>query len=323
MRVCIVPEFPAGLMSGGTLVQAEETCEALAATGDGLTAELFNWSEYRSLPDLYHFVSIQPHFYPILELIRQIGRPYLLTLLSPNPAGGPRLWVSAARHFVKVKCLRRVELYRAIHGASAIIAITRSGADSLRTIFRLGTKTLHVVPHGVREGFFSCSPDAWKATFGPEPFVLCVGAIQRRKNQLLLVEACNRLRLPVVLLGPVLPGEKDYGYRVGVAVQQNEGFGGRWLRTLRNDHPLLLSAFAACRVFALLSCSETQPISVLQAMAARKPVLLLHAGYVAQPPFDRLRFVDNSEPSAVDRALQQEWNCGLPTQLPASSPGRT
>src|SRR6266511_206070 len=209
MRVCIVPEFPAGLMSGGTLVQAEETCEALAATGDGLTAELFNWSEYRSLPDLYHFVSIQPHFYPILELIRQIGRPYLLTLLSPNPAGGPRLWVSAARHFVKVKCLRRVELYRAIHGASAIIAITRSGADSLRTIFRHGTKTLHVVPHGVREGFFSCSPDAWKATFGPEPFVLCVGAIQRRKNQLLLVEACNRLRLPVVLLGHVLPGEKD------------------------------------------------------------------------------------------------------------------
>ena len=60
MPVCIVSEYPASLMTGGLQVQAEETCAALARL-PGVQAELFNWSERRALPDLYHFIGLPEH----------------------------------------------------------------------------------------------------------------------------------------------------------------------------------------------------------------------------------------------------------------------
>jgi glycosyltransferase involved in cell wall biosynthesis len=139
--------------------------------------------------------------------------------------------------------------------------------------------------------------------------------VQPRKNQLLLLEAANQLRLPVVLLGPVLPGERPYGERVGAAANINQAHGGRWMQHLRNEDPLLASAYAACRLFVLLSSAETQPLSVMQAMAAQRPVLLLQAPYARDALFGDLPVAASAEPSVVVEALKRSWEGGQGTKL--------
>jgi glycosyltransferase involved in cell wall biosynthesis len=315
MRICIVPEYPASLMTGGLQVQADETCRALAALGGGLEAELFNWSERRPLADLYHFIGFPPHLHRLTELLRQAGRPYVITMLFGGSQDSRKLWMAKIRRTAKSHLLRSRERFDAIHGARNIITITDADAEAARFIYSLKPSSIKVVPHGLNETFFTASAAEWRTKMGAEPFVLSVGAIQRRKGQLLLTEVCNQLKLPVVLLGPILPGEAGYADAVGQAMRQNEKLGGRWIESLRNEDTLLASAYAACHLFVLLSVAETQPLSVMQAMAARRPILLLEAPYAADRLFANLPRARSTDPDVVAAALRRTWHEAKPTYL--------
>lgn len=314
MRVCIVPEYPASLMTGGLQVQAAETCAALARI-KGVEAELFNWSELRPLPDLYHFIGLPEHMNRITELVRQAGRPYLCTLLFGGSPDALRLRLAGVRHRLKAAVLRQGARRCALRGAARILTITPGDAQAARTIYGLAPERVTVVPNGVADAFFDAPTEPWRSQHGDQPFILCVGAIQARKNQALLLRAASAARLPVTLIGPVLPGEESYGREVAAAARDNAGLGGRWIPGLAAADPLLVSAYGACRVFALLSGEETQPLSVLQAMAARKPVLLGAARYLADEPFRGLPAVPARSVESVASALRRAWGEAQPASL--------
>jgi glycosyltransferase involved in cell wall biosynthesis len=313
LRVCIVPEYPLNLMAGGLQVQAEETCAEVAAGGD-IRCELFDWSSRRPPADVYHFIGLPPHMMRIAELVAASGRPYLVTLLLGAPSPGA-VRLATARSWLKAAVARERSLRSTLQAAAHIITITEAEAQAAVQICDLDPQRLAVVPHGVAAAFFQRNPQPWQAVHGVEPFVLCAGAIQPRKNQLLLAQAANALRLPLVLIGPVLPGAEGYAEQVGVEMKRNEPFGGCWIRGLDRGDPLLVAAHHACRLFALLSAEETQPISVLQAMAAARPVLLLRAAYTRQAPFAQLACAPDATLSAVRTALQQAWAEAMPTRL--------
>lgn len=314
MRVCIVPEYPLNLMAGGLQVQAEETGTAVAALGGDITCELFDWSSRQPPADVYHFIGLPPHMARIAELVAAHKRPYLVTLLLGAPSPGA-VRLATARNWLKAAVAREHSLRNTLQAAARVITITEAEARAAAQICDLDPQRLSVVPHGVAAPFFQRNPQPWQAVHGSESFILCVGAVQPRKNQLLLAQAANELRLPLALIGPVLPGAEAYAERVAAEMKRNEPFGGRWISGLDRNDPLLVSAHHACRLFALLSVEETQPISVLQAMAAARPVLLLRAGYTKQAPFDRLACARNATLGVVKAALQQAWTAPEPTGL--------
>jgi glycosyltransferase involved in cell wall biosynthesis len=205
------------------------------------------------------------------------------------------------------------EHQQAIEKASAIISITAQDAEAASIIFRIPRNCIQLIPVAVSDYYFHATSKLWNNQYGAEPFVLCVGAIQQRKNQLLLARICNQLRLPLVLVGAVLPGEDAYAAQVKIAMAANEKLGGRWLRC---SDAVLASAYAACRVLVLLSASETQPASVLQAMALEKPVLLAAVPYAHAYPFAALPRVNLREDLEVERALHRIWHDAPKTQLP-------
>jgi glycosyltransferase involved in cell wall biosynthesis len=315
MRVCIVPEYPMSLMTGGLQVQAVETCKALSSLDGGMSAELFEWSKTGTPCDLYHFIGFPGHLHRIAELVHQAGRPYVVTMLFGCPHNRLDLRISAVRRLISSTLLGKKEREKAILGASSFVTITEADAKAAHIIFGVDKTRMNVVPHGVADVFFNCTPEAWRRTYGNNEFVLCVGAVQQRKNQLLLAQVCNRLRFRLVLLGPVLPGQTEYAQRVRDAMRENEPLGGLWLQNLRHEDVLLVSAHAACRVFVLLSSEETQPISVMQAMAAHKPILLLKAPYAEDKPFRSLPQVPSCELEAAADALKQVWDGGAATEL--------
>lgn len=302
-------------MTGGLQVQAVETCKALNSLGGGIEAELFDWSKAEKPCDLYHFVSFPPHLYRIAELVRESGRLYVITMLCGGPRDGAGLRISAARRWIRSKLPGSGGRERAMAGAAAVVTITEADVTAAHVVFGIDRKKISVVPNGVPEAFFNCTPTAWRDAYGKGDFVLCVGAIQPRKNQLLLAQVCNHLKFPLVLLGPILPGEAEDARRVAEAMRQNEALGGLWLKDLRNEDALLLAAHAACRVFALLSAMETQPLSVMQAMAARKPILLLAAPYTEDKLFRRLSQAPSAALEIVAGALKRVWETGEATEL--------
>jgi len=316
MNVCIVPEYPISLMTGGLQVQAVETYKALKELDGELQVSLFNWSEASKPSDIYHFIGFPPYMYRVMELVKFAKRPYVITILFGCETNKLTLYLATMRRWIKSEILRLRSRQDAILNASALITITQADANALQMIHHIDKSKIHIVPNAVNENYFNATSDAWQKTFGTEQFILCVGAIQPRKNQLLLLKAANQLQLPVVLIGPELPGWEDYAKKVEDEQKINAAYGGRWIKNLTNENPLLASAYASCRLFVLLSTDETQPLSILQAMAVKKPVLLLKASYTNEPPFNKIPTITAQNIQSVAADLKKHWERGVVVPLP-------
>ena len=314
-RICIVPEYPLSLMTGGVQVQAMATFMALRDRGGNV--EPFEWHSTLPPADLYHFVGLPPYMASLVSLVRRKNIPYVCTLLCGGKRSLPTLLVARLRHLVNSALPGRQEYREAVMGADSVITITPADTVVVRRVFGLPSDRIIVIENGVDERFRTATPLLWHHRYGDRPFILCVGHIQSRKNQLFLLQVANMVRLPVVLIGSVMSGEGRYASHVESEVRTNTLYGGMWLRELSVDDPLLASAYAACRAYVLLSHYETQPLSVLEAMAAGKPILLGKAAYSQEYPFAGLSTTSRTRMSLAARDLVNLWDHGVESTLPA------
>ncbi len=150
------------------------------------------------------------------------------------------------------------------------------------------------VPNGVDTGAFARgqSPEdagrhaaLFRSRYGIDaeaPILLCLGRIDRQKNQLLLVEAYARLapRHPdtrLVLIGPHT--QPDYAAHISQRVAEY-GLGARTviIPGLAHGSDELRGAIHACDAMVLPSIHEPFGIVVLEAWSAGKPVVASRVG---------------------------------------------
>ena len=261
---------------------------------------------------LGHGFTLDPQWKNIVVLGRGVGLATLAPLSQLAKENGVGVTAILSARSPDVVMSRDVfEAY----GAKVITVVDTDKSSDVGNVEKI---LAGLIAEKKADAFFTCPPEPWRSRHGDQPFILCVGAVQRRKQQALLLRAANAARLPVVLIGPVLPGEHAYGEQVAVAARENATLGGRWIPGLAAADPLLMSAYGNCRMFVLLSQEETQPLSVLQALAARKPVLLSMAGYVANEPFAGLPVVPTTNVETVAAALRRAWEEARPTALERS-----
>ncbi len=171
---------------------------------------------------------------------------------------------------------------RAIVEPFAHVCVSAGVAEELRAGWGINAT---VIPNGVAAERFAAAVDdetgraAWRARVpDADPFVLTVGGIEPRKGTLELVEAVARLRdgghpgARLVIAG----GETlfDYRpYRAQVQARCEElGIEPVVLGAIGDDG--LPSLVAACDVFALMSTKEGFGMAAMEALAARRPVVL-------------------------------------------------
>src|SRR5262249_26969183 len=156
----------------------------------------------------------------------------------------------------------------------AILPNSEAEARQLVGLFGADRRRIHVVPNGVDPRLAHASPASFRARFGAEPFVLYAGRVEPRKNVLGLIRAVRPLGTPIVVLGEAPPGHESYA----LACRRAGGDLVRWLARMDHDDPMLASAYAAARVFALPSWFETPGLAALEAALAGAAVVLTPFG---------------------------------------------
>ncbi|MEO1554816.1 MAG: glycosyltransferase [Pseudomonadota bacterium] len=147
------------------------------------------------------------------------------------------------------------------------------------------------------------NPDLFRAKYlshlAPgQDYVVCVGRIEERKNQLLLAHALRDAAMPLVLIGHV--GSADYARRV----RQEGGAGLLILDRLPPGGEMLRSAVAGARLFALPSWAEGTSLAALEAAAAGTDLVLSDFA-AARDCFGALaHYCDPGDPVSIRTAVE-------------------
>jgi glycosyltransferase involved in cell wall biosynthesis len=198
-----------------------------------------------------------------------------------------------------------------LHLADVVLPNSRAEADQLTRLFGVPRDRICVVPNGVLPAFGTAPPDLFRERWGPGPFILSVGRIEPRKNTLGLVRAIGGLGLPLIHIGEPVSGRGGYARECRRA---GEGF-ATWLGQLDHDDPLLASAYAAARVFAMPSWFETPGLAALEAALTGCAVAITPYGSTREYFGDLAAYARPHRPEEIRRAIRIAWDHGPDPRL--------
>ena len=235
--------------------------------------------------------------------------PRAIAALATGPAG--RAWGLAKWSALQVSSRWpnwRRDLLRL---ADAVLPNSLAEARQLVRLFGIDPGRVRIVPNGVRSTFAQASPELIRALHGPDDFVLFVGRIEPRKNVLGLIRAVARVGVPLVVIGAPPAGHEPFAEECRRA---GEGF-VLWLGALDHDDPLLASAYAAARVFALPSWFETPGLAALEAALAGCAVAITPYGCTREYFGNRVEYARPDRTAEIHAAVLRGWLLGPDLRL--------
>ncbi len=189
----------------------------------------------------------------------------------------------------------------AVRTLSAFVAVSEPTSEVARTLERVPSRLLHVIPNGVPLDQFGADPAARarvRAQLAIPSNAVVVGTVGRlvvEKDYPFLVRSIAPLLSPDVRL--VIVGDGDQRAAIESAIPR-ESRPFVHLTGMRADVPAL---FASFDVFALSSKTEGLPLVVPEAMASRLPIVATSVGGL---PSIVPRHVGRLVPHGDERAMR-------------------
>jgi glycosyltransferase involved in cell wall biosynthesis len=311
IRVRLLPMFPLNIVLGGLELQCLKTCTALQQISNeiGVAAELLDYYKSDDRFDVLHLFGSSEIFY---DLSQQAANkmPIIISAVSGAPSASrwrAPIWQTASALVARVKLQTNYDKLRAVyHSAAKIICLNQLEAEFLRVTYGVQPERIKIVSNGVNDECFRANGEEFVRQYGVRDFVLFTGNIVQRKNPLQLARVLKRMDCPGVFIGGTLGSEQDYAADFAAVIESSPNL--HWIRGLSHDDSLLVSAYAAARVFCLPSSSETQSLSALEAMAARTPVILGDFAYASQEPFTNSMRCNPADSGALRACLEKALN---------------
>ena len=176
---------------------------------------------------------------------------------------------------------------RAVRNAARVLTVSERTKADIVALYDVPAHRIVVTPNGVDPVFGPGS--------GTHDYVLSVGAIQRRKNQLAALEAAKGAGLPVVIVGPAKDPQ--------LAEELRER-GARLEGYVATERLAELYRGAACLVQS--SRYEGFGLPVLEAMASGTPVVAVPDPALREVAGDAAIFVEETElADGIRRALAE------------------
>ena len=191
--------------------------------------------------------------------------------------------------------------------ATKIIAISQQTKSDLIHFFRTPAEKIEVIYQTCNNCYYEKVTEEQKKKvkekFGlPDQFILTVGTIEKRKNQLAILKAVinEKLDIPVVILGR--PRPKEYLEEIKRFV--NESGIQKQVMFIHNSNTSELQAiYQMAKVMVYPSFFEGFGLPVLEAQASGCPVITSNLSSLPEAGGDGAIYVDPSDISAIGKSI--------------------
>lgn len=294
---------------GGGEVQLLQTKKYLEQLG--VPVKLFDpWSDKLKDYDILHTFGSVKDCLPVMEAARTQGVKNVLSTICWYS------WKSAWHTYSEPK--RRImtvlrhaakewtpwlpsERKHMMQISDLLLPNSTTEACQLVAYFGAPKERIFEVPNGVDPSFADAKPEAFIEKYGFKDFVLCVGRVEPRKNQLGMVRALKNMKVPVLFIGQTVPQYQSYYDRCVREAGKNIHF----LGAMPHGSNLLASAYAACRTFVLASWLETPGLAALEAGLAGANVVITPEGAARQYFGDLADYAAPDKPEEIRSAVLQ------------------
>jgi glycosyltransferase involved in cell wall biosynthesis len=185
--------------------------------------------------------------------------------------------------------------------ADILLPNSQAEAKYLQRFFLADSTKIHVINNATDLRYAGSSPDNFIETYGMNNFVLCVGKIEPRKNQLKLVQSLSGTDIQLVLIGSSIPQRMDYYNEVLSIVNTNKNM--IHIESLPHDSDLLASAYASAKVHVLLGVNETPGIVNLEAGLAGANLVVAECPPVREYLQDFAQYADCTSLQAIKKSI--------------------
>ncbi|HHY93497.1 MAG TPA: glycosyltransferase family 4 protein [Firmicutes bacterium] len=278
MRVVLGNLAVGYLLYGGSEVQIERTRDALSDIG----VEVVMFSPWEkdlfSGVDVLHWFHVDPGALQVMHAAKRQGVKVVVSSIywPLHAVWLEQIW-SACSH-VPRRLGVPLDSYasmqrRVLDMADRVLVASGSEGRYLQKVFRVSWAKVRFVPVGTETAFVGADPGPFVREYGLRDFVLCVGRIEPRKNQLRLLAALADTGISVVMIGDARVAPEYYSKCLAV--------GGRnvhFLGSMGHDNPLFRSAYAASRVLAMPSTLETPGLVALEGALAGARLAITERG---------------------------------------------
>ena len=193
----------------------------------------------------------------------------------------------------------RTMVPRSVRRADRVVAVSERTRRDLVERYGADEHKIVVIPNGVDEGFTPDGPGRDGA-----PYLLFVGALQRRKDPLAAIEALSLADsdLRLVLVGPDKGAANDARRTVArLGLTDRVEFAGHV------EKPALAALYRGAEALVFPSRYEGFGLPVLEAMASGTPVVASSAGAIPEVAGEAAVLVEPGDPVAlaggIERAL--------------------
>ncbi len=289
--------YPTAFQSpGGGEILLLKTKEHLEKLGVSITL-LNPWKDKLKDFDILHTFGSVKDALPMMESASQQGVKNVLSsvcwyslksswLTYPNYR---KKLATTTRHLAKKYLpILPSKRKRMMQIADLVLPNSESEAKQLKDFFLVSEKKIQVVYNGVDDRFSHSSAKEFHEAYPFKDFVLLVGRIEPRKNQLNTIKALNHVDADVVIVGDPVTQYMDYYQQC----RKEAGKHIHFIGGLDHESPLLKSAYAACQTYLLASWLETPGLAVLEAGLAGANIVVTKEGATREYFGDFVSYVD-------------------------------
>lgn len=260
----------------------------------GVDVALFDpWNPRFLEYDVVHFFSCVGGSVHFCNFVKQLGIPLVIS---------SSLWITE-----ETKHLYPIDEIRAqLNLADKVVANSNVECDALSQVLHLPREKFVTVYNGVDDMFFDrVTPDLFLQRFGiNQPFILNVGNIEPRKNQLRLAQAMEAFPdYKLVLIGHAR--DKEYFHSVMDAGGEQVIYCG----AIQYEDALLRSAYSACDLFVLPSTLETPGLAALEAAAVGVASVITSEGSTREYFGEMVQYIDPLSINSIREGIQRGINC--------------